>query len=566
MHFTALPGVEGIGEGEVFQYSRDYSSSGGAGGSNIKSWDDLLREANKELSFLKDRLKSNYKENDGSSILDVQIEILNDPALAEEAVSEIESGKGFSQVIIDLFSSWKSRISSIGDEYLKERVRDLEDLEERLLALVKGVKKEPPVLNRPIIMITNDLFPSELLSMDRKWIRGIILGNGSPTSHVVLLAKAFRIPVVIGAAGFCSNLHPGEYIRIYGGNGEVYQGVNGEFNVSTKDNMSCINGNTIDKKSVIIKGDLELAHTKDGVKIKLSANLDLIDDIHEIKKKGLKNIGLFRSEFLYISRGADFSIDDEVDAYIKLFKEFSHENIVVRLLDLGSDKFWPGLPLENEPNPALGERGIRLLIKERWLLERQLKAIFKAAASLKKKTPQPLSILIPMVSSVYEIEQVREVIGEILRGYPQIPFPKIGAMVEIPSMVFALSSFKGTVDFVSIGTNDLIQYSMAVDRLITSSSDNWLEPGMLHILHCAVKGARRAKIPLSVCGELAGTISGAMMLIGFGVRKLSMTQSQIPVIHDFISKIKVADCQSLAKKLLKSINKVESGTILHSYL
>lgn len=551
MRFTGIPGVSGIGEGEIIHFLRSSYQDN----TTVTSWEELIARAGNEFRELQFEVK-NGGDDDWHSIINVQVEILNDPVLSEEISTYIQKGSALPDAVRSVFASWKERLQSIPDGYLSERVQDLKDLEERLLRLAKGGKISLPVFDRHVILAASELFPSELLQFDRRWIRGLVLGSGSISSHIVLLAKAFRIPTVLGAADFLAELPEGERMRLDGSNGEIVRVSNGlpdagqELHVQHQTNEVSVKA--VDSQPCLSRG----VYTADGIKIKLLANLDIIDDLHKVKESGAQGVGLFRTEFIYLAGGAYFSEEDELEIYKDLFSEISSEKVVVRLLDLGSDKPWPGVTLTTEANPALGIRGIRLLLKERWLLERQLRVLFRAVGK------KQLSLLLPMVGNVSEIKAVHEIINIILQESPDVPYPKVGAMVEIPAIAMALDSLKSDIDFISLGTNDLTQYGMALDRALPGTGDAWLEPGMFRLLEQGVKGARRAKLPLSVCGELAGTIPGAMALIGLGVRKLSMTPTQIPAIRDFILRIKVTDCQSLAKKLLKSINKADSLALL----
>lgn len=574
MRFNGIPGVPGIGVGEIIKYElldvTDHIIRGGHNrsynhdGSYINSWSDLVELGSKELAALIENMQEvqgSESEKSARDILNVQLEILNDPLLADNIIETVNKGVSLKESVKNGFAVWKKQISSLQDEYIKNRVQDLDDLEKRLLNILSGKSPSFLGLRTHVILVANELLPSELLQLDRNFLKGLVLAYGSLTSHTVLLAKAFGIPTILGAYPFIPHLENGKIIKINGENGEITDEMAGQ-DVVTGQNVFASwdeihnqhKTNRQNKNKYCPRG----VETADDFKIKLLANLDTLEEAGDVKRVGAQGIGLFRTEFLYLKYGKNFSQLEEEEAYAYLLQEFGASKVIIRLLDLGSDKPWADMSIPKETNPALGERGIRLLLKHPSILKRQIRTIFKAVIRVfndSKKLITPPSLLIPMVTSFSQIEEVKNTISNIMQDFPLIKFPCIGAMIEVPAMALSLPVIAKEVDFISIGTNDLVQYGMAIDRLNPEMQTAWQEPGILRLLAMIIKEAKRLRIPLSVCGEIAGLKEGIVLLLGLGVRSFSMIPGSIPVMREYISKIEIRKVVPLVNEILKFPNK-----------
>ncbi len=490
-----------------------------------------------------------------ASIFDAHLLVLEDPTLIEEVSRIILEEKVTAEYAFQrVADKYAKTLSAIDDEYLRERAADMRDVTARLLAKLVGYNEEVDLrtLKEPCIIISYDLSPSRTALLDRKLVLGFATDVGSKTSHTAIMARSLRIPAVVGLQHASRELLSGSYALLDGYNGLII--------VNPTDQTLFEYGQLV-RKQVTLEEKLREMQDKpavslDGTRIVLSANVEQPSDTDAVIASGAEGVGLFRTEYLFINRETLPNEEEQFQAYKQVASALKPSPVIIRTLDLGGDKFLSHLQVPNEMNPFLGWRAIRFCLQERDIFRNQLRAILRASVHGNVK------LMYPMISCLDELLQANALVEEYKRELKKegVPFDEnieIGAMIEIPSAVLGAESLAKRCKFFSIGTNDLIQYSLAIDRLNEKIAHLYepTNPAILRLIKMTVDAAHKHGIWVGVCGEMAGDPVLTPLLLGLGVDELSVAPPNLPQIKFLIRRLKLSEARELAEAALES----ESG-------
>lgn len=476
-----------------------------------------------------------------AAIFHAQIELLTDPALLRKAITGIFAGHGAAWAWLQAFSAEADQLAAHPDPLLAGRAADLRDMGQRVLRQLLGTKQSGESFARGTILLAEDLLPSDTVGLDPKQVVGIATAVGGPTSHTAILARTLGMPALVAGGPALKEIPDGTLVILDGHAGCLYLNPS-EADLQSAQAAAEREGQKREEAAAV----RELpAITTDGFRVEIAANITSAQQALAALEAGAEGVGLMRTEFLFMDRLTPPDEDEQYQTYRSLVEIMAGRPLIIRTLDIGGDKGVPYLNLPEEDNPFLGVRGLRLLLRRPELLHAQLRALYRVAQL------GPLSIMFPMVTDVAEVIRVRE-IAEAVRleiGAPVVP---LGIMVEVPSVAVMAEAFAPHVDFFSIGTNDLTQYTLAVDRQHAELAPmaNSLHPAVLRLIDSTVKGARQHGTWVGVCGGLAGDPLGAAILTGLGVNELSMTASDVPGVKAALRAGSHADMQALAQKAL----------------
>jgi phosphocarrier protein FPr len=504
--------------------------------------EEALAAARLQIAALQDRLKT-AGEAGKSDIFGAHLELLDDPDLLDFAGSAIAKGKSAAYSWKEAFTSHADLLAGMANELLAARACDLRDVGGRVLRhLLGGQERDLAGLPAGCILIAEELTPSDLAALDRTKVLGCATAGGGATSHIAILAQSFGLPLVVGVEPRALEIPSGAAIVLDGDKGAV------RLNPSA-DDMDKIKARLL--RSAQRRGEEAEAAggpalTLDGHRMEVFANIGDAGEAAGAVKLGAEGVGLLRSEFLFLDRAAEPGEDEQARAYLTAAEALGKKRpFIIRTLDVGGDKPVPYLNIPKEDNPFLGERGIRVGLDRPEILRTQVRAILRAAGA------GDVRIMFPMISDIGEYRAARAIVLEEaeLLGVPPVP---VGIMVEVPSAAVLAEVFAKEADFFSIGTNDLTQYTLAMDRghpRLAGKADA-LHPGVLRLIGMVVEAARAGKKPVAVCGGLAGDPRGIPLLIGLGVTELSVSAPAVPSVKAAVRRLKLEDCRQLAKRAL----------------
>ncbi len=497
-----------------------------------------VEKSKEQVIFIKDELDPK-EAGDHIQILNFNIMMLEDEILCEEAIRTIENEQVNAEWAITSVLSKKSEaFKNVEDIYMKERLADIYYLGERILRNLRGVQDDIPDLEDDSVLVAHDISPVDLFGFAKHHAIGLATDVGGSTSHSAIVAKSLGIPAVMGLEDITLKVSPGDSIFIDGFKGIVI--INPTEKELKELNKRRREYQALEKK--LISYATLPGKTLDGREIRVSANIEISDEVNLAICYGAEGIGMYRTEFLFTSSVYFPTEEEQFEDYKKLISRFHIPHITIRTLDIGGDKSPVGVQPLKGLNPALGLRGIRLSLKDEKTFRAQIRAILRASEFGKAR------ILVPMISTILEIREVKKIIMEIAEELKSRSSPEIGVMIEIPSAAIMASEIAEEVDFLSIGTNDLIQYTLAVDRVNDHVSYLFtpFNPAVLRLIKGVIEMAKAKGVPVSVCGEMAGQLSCVPLLVGMGVDELSMNVHAIPKV----------------KKILNSITEKESKEIL----
>lgn len=441
-----------------------------------------------------------------------------------------------------------------------ERAYDVMDIERQLLrALLGEPRRSLSHLTSPAILLARNLTPSEVANLDRKMIKGFVTELGGPTSHTAIVAQGLGIPAVVGTGPFLAEVAGGDTVIVDGDRGIVIVHPDEETLREYDQEVRSIQAFTAELEKL---HDLP-AVTLDGTPINIYGNIEFPHEAVLCLKHGAEGIGLYRTEFLYLGRSDLPSEEDHYRAYREVIEAMGDRIVTIRTFDLGADKVAAQFGFEKEPNPCLGLRSIRLALRHLELFRTQARAILRASVL------GNIQVMFPMIATVAELRQAKLIWADVMEDLAEngIPFRHdipIGIMVEVPSVAIMIDRFLDEVDFVSIGTNDLIQYTLAVDRTNRNvvSMYNPTDPAVLRLIAYTIQEANRKGVPVSLCGQMASHPLYTMLLIGLGLRKLSVTSSAIPEVKKVCRSVTLEQCERVARRALE----MENARNIHAFL
>lgn len=487
-----------------------------------------------------------------AQIFDAHLLVLEDQALISETIREFEtSSKNVETCFNKVSQRYIKAFSEIDDEYLRERSGDIRDVAQRVLQNLLGHSSQSlSQLVEKRVVIANDISPSDAAGIDSSQALGIVTDSGSKTSHAVIVARSMKVPAVVGVRDLTRQVQPGDWVLVDGYEGLVILN-------PTQQTLFRYGQIQIQKKGFeqrLMEANRRPATTLDGVTISLRANIEKVDETELVKEYLADGVGLYRTEFLYLNAGHIPSEEDQYNAYKAVAEALAPSPVVIRTLDLGGDKPMAGHAhlFPKEDNPFLGYRAIRFCLDHLDIFKDQLRAILRASAH------GEVQLMYPMISGREELARANAVLAECKEELKakKIPFNaklQVGAMIEIPSAAITSDVLAQDCDFFSIGTNDLIQYLLAVDRVNNRIAHLYepTHPAVIRMLKLVIDEAHKHKIKVSVCGEMAGDSIYAPLLLGLGVDDLSMTPPLIPAVKYLIRSMKLSDAQKLAADALK---------------
>ncbi|QIQ20447.1 phosphoenolpyruvate--protein phosphotransferase [Zophobihabitans entericus] len=527
----------------------------------------------KETTILKTALKQfqkalaaqlSYVSETSTEILEAHQAIISDPAFWDELQSELQTGKNSGEAIVATAKYFSDQLAQSGSEYLKERELDIRDVCFQLLQHVYGEKRFPSqqALSEPTICLAEELTPSQFLELDKRFLKGLLLSHGGSTSHTVILARSFNIPTLVGVNMQTMLPHVQQQVQVDGDLGLVAYDLTCEVS-RYYEQESCLHARLVEQQKAYLHIP---GATADGVRIEIAANI-----AHSIEAKpaftsGAESVGLFRTEMLYMDRHQAPKEDELYNTFCQALEAAKGKAIIIRTFDIGGDKPVDYLNIPAENNPFLGYRAVRIYREYLTLFRTQLRAILRASAH------GALKIMIPMISSMEEILWVKEELAEIKQDLrnKQIPFDEkiqLGIMLEVPSVMFIIDQCCQEIDFFSIGSNDLTQYLLAVDRdnAKVTKHYNSLNPAFLRGLDYIVKEVHRHNKWVGLCGELGAKGSVLPLLVGLGLDEISMSSPNIPATKTRLAKLNSLDCRALLDRAMQCRTSLEVEHLLAQF-
>ena len=490
-------------------------------------------------------------------IFDAHISILDDPVVLEETVRMVrEQLMNVEFAYHAVVERYAEALAEVGDDYLRERAADLRDVCLRVLNHLLGRDQQVDLqhLTEPCILVSHDLAPTQTAQLDRNMVLGLATDVGGKTSHTAILAGSLRIPAVVGLQNISLELTSGDYVLLDGFNGIIV--------VNPTDQTLYEYGEIVRKREDLQAGLLESkdspAVTLDGTRIIVAANIEHLSDILAVHECGAEGIGLFRTEYLFLERDTLPTEEEQFNSYQRVAKAMKPQSVILRTLDVGGDKISGVFGMTAEENPFLGLRAIRFCLQKPEIFCTQLRAILRASIV------GNIKLMYPMISGVDEIDEANRLLEsckEELRskGVPFDESIEVGMMMEIPSAVLMADALGRRAKFFSIGTNDLIQYTLAVDRLNERIAHLYdpAHPGLLRLIQMTVESGNRNKIWTGVCGEMAADPALVPLLLGLGVTKLSISPIAVPAVKHLIRCLKLSEARELAEFALSAESSVE---------
>jgi phosphoenolpyruvate-protein phosphotransferase (PTS system enzyme I) len=514
----------------------------------IKRFEEAIRQSQSELETIRDHAKKELGE-EKAAIFEAHLLVLSDPEMTGSIKDKIKNEKVNAEFALkETADMFVSMFENMDNEYMKERAADIRDVTKRVLAHLLGVElPNPSLIAEEVIIVAEDLTPSDTAQLNRQFVKGFTTDVGGRTSHSAIMSRSMEIPAVVGTKEATKEIQNGDLVIVDGINGEVHVNPVPEVIESYKDKAEQF----AKEKAEWAKLKNEKTYSSDGHQVELVANIGTPKDIEGVINNGGEGVGLFRTEFLYMGRDQLPSEDEQFEAYKTVLEGLNGKPVVVRTLDIGGDKELPYLNLPKEMNPFLGFRAIRLCLEDQDLFRTQLRALLRASVY------GNLKIMFPMIATINEFREAKAILEEekeklIQNGTKVSDSIEVGIMVEIPSTAVMADQFAKEVDFFSIGTNDLIQYTLAADRMNERISYLYqpYNPAILRLVKMVIDAAHKEGKWAGMCGEMAGDETAIPLLLGLGLDEFSMSATSILKARSLIKKLNRSEMEQLASEAL----------------
>lgn len=524
---------------------------------------EAIAASKKQLSKIKEKAL-NELGMDKAAIFESHLMILDDPELVESCINKIEEEKVNAEFALkEIANQFIDIFESMDYEYMRERAADIKDVTDRILRNIVGQKViDLSVLDEQVILIAHDLTPSDTATMDKEKVLGFLTNIGGRTSHTAIMARSLEIPAVVGLKDITEKVKTGDFVVLNGETGEVtvnptqeeikrYKGLKKQYEKNKKELEGIIGKDSI---------------TIDGRKVEIVGNIGAPKDIVGLKKNDAEGVGLYRTEFIYMDRDTMPTEEEQFYAYKEVLERLNPKPVVIRTLDIGGDKKLSYLKIDNEMNPFLGYRAIRLCLDQQDIFRTQLRALLRASVY------GNLKIMFPMISSLEELLTAKAILHEVKIDLEneRIKYAdniEVGIMIEVPSAAIISDILAKHVDFFSIGTNDLIQYTTAVDRMNEKIHHlyNPFNPAVLRLIKTVIDNGHKENIWVGMCGEAAGDKRMIPILLGMGLDEFSMNASSVLPARKLIRSLKFEDVQKIAHEVLKMSTAEEIENYMKDY-
>ncbi|MBB6482236.1 phosphoenolpyruvate--protein phosphotransferase [Spirochaeta isovalerica] len=552
--FHGISASPGIAIGRVFLYMEDsmavpkYTIEHDSIDTEISRYEEAVNKATSDLNQLKEQLTKEVAE-ENSRILDSHLLMLSDSMFNDQVFQRMKND------MINIEAALKSVIEDLVDKlnasrdlYLRERTVDILDVAKRIINhLMFRERLSLADINTEVILVSQNLMPSDTLLMNKRMVKGIAMDSGGRTSHTAILAKSFEIPAVLGLRELTKSINTNDLIIVDGHHGKVI--------INPDDDTRALYEKMLleyqKRESELLNMNMLAAETKDGKLINLQANIEIPEEVDSVLVHGADGIGLYRSEFLFMQPGRVPSEEQQYEAYKTVLEAMEGKPVTIRTLDVGGDKFIPKVNNLAENNPLLGWRAIRFCIEHKEFFKQQLRALLRASVF------GNLKIMFPMISGVEELEKALAILEETkddlrkekINFIERIP---VGIMIEVPSAAMTSDILARKVDFFSIGTNDLIQYTIAVDRGNEKIATLYepFHPGVLRLIRMVIENAHEQGLSVSMCGEMAGDLYSSVILLGLGLDVYSMSAISIPEIKRIIRSVSMSEAEELVGTIM----------------
>ena len=516
----------------------------------IGRFETALIQTRMQILEMQQRIAESIGAKD-AAIFDAHLLVVEDRTLIDEVLRKLETDLcNVEWVFQEVATRYAETLNKIDDPYLRERALDIQDVTKRVIRNLQGkAPKTFLALSESHILVAHNLTPSDTASINRSNVLGLATDLGSRTSHAAILARSLNIPAIVGLHDITTKLETGQQVLLDGGEGLLVIDPTPETVAHYAEIES--------RRAKVVAQLKELrttrSTTRDGRHIMLSANIELPEDVEAVAANGAEGIGLYRTEFLYLNRGTLPTEHEQFETYRKVAERVRPDPLIIRTFDLGGDKLAPGtVDITDELNPFLGWRAIRLCLENINIFKTQLRAILRASAV------GNIKVMFPMISGLEELRSAKAVLAECkeeLRGsgVPMAEKIEVGAMIEIPSAAICANALAPEVDFFSIGTNDLIQYALAVDRVNEKLAHLYepTHPAVLRLLKMIAEAAHANKIWVGVCGEMAGDVALVPLLLGLGMDELSAGATLVPRVKRAVQSLTIPECRELVEEALK---------------
>lgn len=526
-----------------------------------EAFQQALAASKEELAALRRQVSSKSGE-ETAAVFDAHLMMLEDVSLIEPILQAISQGKTAVEAVRETTETLAALFAGLEDEYMRERAADVTDIGRRLIRhLTGGVDIDWNAVTEPIIVVARDLTPSDTAQLDPRTVIGFATESGGKTSHSAILARTFGIPAIVGVKGLLEQVNGDSRIVIDGDEGKVFVDPDGPTLMLFGEKA---------EKSRQLRDDLMLlkekpAVTLDGHRVELAANVAGPRDVAAALANGAESIGLYRTEFLFMGRETAPDEDEQYEAYKAVLEGMQGRTVVIRTLDVGGDKQIAYLNMPQEDNPFLGWRALRMCLDRPDFFKIQLRALWRAGCC------GDLKIMFPMVSHLDEVKRAKQLLSEareelLAEGKQVAESLPVGVMIEIPAAALIADQLAREVDFFSIGSNDLIQYTIGVDRMNETIAHLYqpLHPGVLRLIAMVIDAAHRHGRWVGMCGEMAGDISCIPVLLGLGLDEFSMSAGSIPVVKKRIQSVSAEACRSCANQCLTAGNAAEVKRIVEN--
>jgi phosphotransferase system enzyme I (PtsI) len=517
----------------------------------VSRFEDALIATREQLHEIQQQVGEAIGQ-ESAGIFDAHLMVVDDRALVEEVIKGLsEKGKNVEYVLYHVAEQYAEVLSNVEDDYLRERAADVRDVARRILHNLAGRSRSVlDQVQEPCILIANDLAPSDAATLNRDKIIGLATDLGSPTSHTAIMARALEIPAIVGLRDVSVRVSQGDPILLDGDKGLL---------MVHPEQETLNQYGRIAEERASIRSELETlkdepAETIDGYHVLLSANIELPGDVDAVLAHGAKGVGLFRTEYLFLSRDEVPTEEEQFEAYDHVAGRLAPDPVIIRTLDLGGDKFLSNIRMPTEMNPFMGWRAIRFCLAQPEIFKVQLRALLRASVH------GNLKIMYPMISNVGEVLRANEMLEEAKqelrdRGYVFDEKLEVGIMVEVPSAALTADLIAPHVSFFSLGTNDLVQYTLAVDRVNERIAHLYepAHPAIIKLIKQTTEIAHENGIWVGLCGEMAGNPLLVPLLVGLGIDEFSVSPAGVAVVKDAIRSVRYAQAEELAEQALASV-------------